>query len=311
MKQGLLERVAEVRAFNRLYTRVIGVLGEGHLGSPYSLSEARVLYELAHETRDESVEVTELRKQLGLDAGYASRLLTKLAERGLITRQRSAEDARRQVIRLTEAGRAEQKVLEERTVTQIAALLEPLGEEEQRRLLSSMRTISRLVDGRRPDGTLVLRPPRPGDLGWVVQRHADIYAREYGWGTSFEALVVRVVADYAEGHDPAREAAWIAELDGERVGCVLCVRGSDEMTAKLRLLLVEPTARGHGVGRLLVSECLEFARTHGYTAMELWTHDVLTAARNIYRRAGFELVESKPHRDFGEEAVGEIWRREL
>lgn len=308
MNQRLLDRVAEVRAFNRFYTQVIGVLGEGHLGSPYSLSEARVLYELA---RDETAEVTELRRRLGLDAGYASRLLTKLAERGLVTRQRSAEDARRQVIRLTEAGQAELRMLEERAVAQIATLLEPLDEEQQRRLLNSMRTISRLVDGHGPDGTLVLRPPRPGDLGWMVQRHADIYAREYGWGASFEALVARIIADYAEEHDPARETAWIAELNGERAGCVLCVRGSDDRTAKLRLLLVEPSARGHGIGKRLVAECLEFARTHGYTAMELWTHEVLTAARTIYRCAGFELVESKPHRDFGEEVVGEIWRREL
>lgn len=311
MNQALRERVAQVRAFNRLYTRVIGVLGEGHLGSPYSLSEARVLYELAHETRDDTCEVTELRKRLGLDAGYASRLLTRLTERGLVTRQRSTEDARRQVIRLTEAGRAEQRILEDRTVAQITTLLEPLGEEDQQRLLASMRTITRLVDGRKPGGTLVLRPPRPGDLGWVVQRHADIYAREYGWGASFEALIARIVADYAEQHDPAREAAWIAELDGERAGCVFCVRGSDDRTAKLRLLIVEPAARGHGIGARLVAECLEFARTHGYTAMELWTQEVLTAARSIYRRAGFELVESKPHRDFEIELVGEIWRREL
>jgi DNA-binding MarR family transcriptional regulator/GNAT superfamily N-acetyltransferase len=311
MNQTLLERVAQVRAFNRLYTRVIGVLGEGHLGSPYSLSEARVLYELAQETLDGTCEVTELRKRLGLDAGYASRLLTKLTERGLVTRERSTEDARRQVVRLTDTGKAGQRVLEERTVTQIAKLLEPLDEEEQRRLLASMRTISRLVDGHGPGGTLVLRPPRLGELGWIVQRHADIYAREYGWGASLEALTARIVADYAERHDPAREAAWIAELDGERAGCVLCVRGSDDRTAKLRLLMVEPAARGHGIGGKLVAECLEFARTHGYTAMELWTQEVLIAARNIYRRAGFELVESKLHRDFGEEVVGEMWRREL
>jgi DNA-binding MarR family transcriptional regulator/GNAT superfamily N-acetyltransferase len=302
------DRVAKVRAFNRLYTGVIGVLDEGLVGSAYSLTEARVLYELAQEG---VTEVTELRRRLDLDAGYASRLLGKLERRGLLTRQRSADDARRQVITLTETGRAEQGAVEEATVTQIGALLERLSEHDQHRLLSSMRVITTLVGGGDEDPALVLRPPRPGDYGWVIQRHGELYAREYAWDATFEALVARIVADFVDKHDAAREAAWIAESGGQPVGCVFCVSGSDEKTAKLRLLLVDPAARGRGVGKRLVTECLAFARAHGYTAMELWTNDVLTAARHIYRQAGFELTEREPHHSFGQDLVGEIWRRTL
>ncbi|NIH77761.1 bifunctional helix-turn-helix transcriptional regulator/GNAT family N-acetyltransferase [Amycolatopsis viridis] len=304
----LLDRIMQVRAFNRLYTGIIGVLEEGLVGSEYSLGEARVLYELAQEG---VTEVAELRRRLDLDPGYASRLLGRLESRGLVVRERHESDGRRQLARLTEAGRAEQQVLEERTIEQIGGLLGRLTEDDQHRLVTSMRTISHLVGPREQAPTLVLRPPRPGDFGWVVQRNGAIYAQEYGWDATYEALVARIVADYVDHFDPAREAAWIAELGGERVGCVFCVRGSDERTAKLRLLVVEPHARGHGVGTRLVDECLAFARAHGYTAMELWTNDVLAAARKIYRRAGFELVDSQPHRSFGHDLVGEIWRREL
>ncbi|MDQ0378321.1 bifunctional helix-turn-helix transcriptional regulator/GNAT family N-acetyltransferase [Amycolatopsis thermophila] len=306
--RALLERVTQVRAFNRLYTGLIGVLDEGLVGSDYSLSEARVLYELAQEG---VTEVTELRRRLDMDAGYASRLLGRLEARGLLVRERHETDGRRQLVRLTDTGRAEQQVLEDRTTTQIGELLGRLTDEDQHRLVTSMRTITRLVGERRTKPALVLRPPRPGDFGWVVQRNGAIYAQEYGWDATYEALVARIVADYLDHRDPAREAAWIAELDGERVGCVFCVRGPDDTTAKLRLLLVEPHARGHGVGTRLVDECLAFARAHGYTAMELWTNSVLTAARNIYRRAGFELVDSAPHHSFGHDLVGETWRLEL
>jgi DNA-binding MarR family transcriptional regulator/GNAT superfamily N-acetyltransferase len=308
MKQDLRDRVAQVRAFNRLYTGVIGVLDEGLVGAPYSLAEARVLYELEQEG---VTEVSELRRRLGLDAGHASRLLAKLAGLGLLTRERSAADARRQVIRLTDSGRAEQHVVEERTIEQVGDLLGRLDEANQHRLVSSMRVISRLVGDGPRDATLVLRPPRAGELGWVVQRHGELYASEFGWDTTFEALVAHIVADYADTHDPAREAAWIAELDGEPVGCVFCVRGSTEETAKLRLLLVDPVARGLGVGKRLVAECLAFAGTHRYTAIELWTNNVLTAARRIYHLAGFELVEKEPHHSFGHDLVGEVWRRGL
>jgi DNA-binding MarR family transcriptional regulator/GNAT superfamily N-acetyltransferase len=307
-EQKSLDRVARVRAFNRLYTGVIGVLDEGLVGTDYSLSEARVLYELEQQG---VTEVTELRRRLDLDAGYASRLLSRLEGRGVLTRERSEADARRQLVRLTEAGRAAQHSLEQRTITQISELLGRFTDEDQHRLLSSMQAISTLVGGQARDRTIVLRPPRPGDFGWVVQRHGVLYAQEYGWDATFEALVARIVADYVENHDPAREAVWIAEFDGERAGCVFCVRGSDERTAKLRLLIVEPTARGYGLGKRLVAECVAFAEAHGYQAMELWTNSVLTAARSIYVKAGFELVASEPHHSFGHDLVGETWRLEF
>lgn len=305
--QQLLDRVARVRAFNRLYTGVIGVLDEGLVGTDYSLSEARVLYELEQQG---VTEVTELRRRLDMDAGYASRLLGRLEGRGLLTRERSETDARRQLLRLTETGRAAQHSLEQRTITQIGELLGRFTDEDQHRLLNSMQAISTLVGEQADDRTMVLRPPRPGDFGWVVQRHGALYAQEYSWDSSFEALVARIVADYVENHDPAREAVWIAELDGERAGCVFCVRGSDERTAKLRLLIVEPGARGHGLGKRLVADCIAFAKAHGYQAMELWTNSVLTAARGIYAAAGFELVASEPHHSFGHDLVGETWRLE-
>lgn len=305
--QGLLARVARVRAFNRLYTGVIGVLDEGLVGTEYSLSEARVLYELEQQG---VTEVTELRRRLEMDAGYASRLLGRLEARGLLTRERSVNDGRRQLVRLTGEGRAAQHALEQRTVEQIGALLGRFTDEDQHRLLRSMDAITTLVGEQAGERTVVLRPPQPGDLGWVVQRNGALYAQEYGWDATYEALVARIVADYVEKHDPEREAAWIAELDGERVGCVFCVRGSDEHTAKLRLLIVEPGARGHGIGKSLVAECIAFARAHGYTAMELWTNSVLTAARAIYAKAGFELVASEGHHSFGHDLVGETWRLE-
>lgn len=303
----LLDRVARVRAFNRLYTGVIGVLDEGLVGTEYSLSEARVLYELEQQG---VTEVTELRRRLGMDAGYASRLLGRLETRGLLTRERSSADARRQIIGLTEEGRSAQHALEQRTIDQIGKLLGRFTDEDQHRLLNSMRTIGTLVGEQPGDHTIVLRPPRPGDLGWVVQRNGAIYAQEYGWDATYEALVARIVADYVENRDAAREMAWIAELGGERAGCVFCVRGADEHTAKLRLLLVEPGARGHGLGTRLVAECVAFAKAHGYTAIELWTNSVLTAARAIYAKTGFRLVDSAPHRSFGADLVGETWRLE-
>ncbi|SFJ52256.1 DNA-binding transcriptional regulator, MarR family [Amycolatopsis sacchari] len=303
----LLDRVSRVRAFNRLYTGVIGVLDEGLVGTEHSLSEARVLYELEQQG---VTEVAELRRRLDLDAGYASRLLGRLESRGLLVRERSETDARRQLIRLTEAGREAQHSLEQRTIEQIGKLLGRFTDEDQQRLLRSMRVITELVGDRPRDATVVLRPPRPGDFGWVVARHGALYAQEYGWDATFEALTARIVADYVENHVPAKEAAWIAEVGGERAGCVFCVRGSDERTAKLRLLLVEPGARGQGLGKRLVDECLAFAKAQGYTAMELWTNDVLTAARRIYASAGFQVVGREPHHSFGADLVGETWRLE-
>jgi DNA-binding MarR family transcriptional regulator/GNAT superfamily N-acetyltransferase len=300
----LAERVAAVRAFNRLYTGVIGVLDEGPADAEYSLPEARVLFELAQQ---DPLAVTDLRKRLDLDAGYASRLLTRLESRGLLSRERSGEDARRQLVRPTPAGRDAFALLNRRSTDRIGGLLRRFADEDQRRLLTAMRTIGDVVGDRRRDPALVLRPPRPGDLGWVTQRHGALYAREYGFGTRFEGLVARIVADFAT-HDDPRQAFWIAELDGERAGSIACARGQDPDTAKLRLLLLEPSARGHGVGKRLVTECVEFARAHGYRAMELSTVSILDAARALYRAAGFELAGEEDFDDWGPKLTEETWR---
>ncbi|MER7862721.1 helix-turn-helix domain-containing GNAT family N-acetyltransferase [Amycolatopsis japonica] len=302
------DRVATVRAFNRLYTGVIGVLDEGPADAEYSLSEARVIFELAQQ---EQTQVTDLRKRLDLDAGYASRLLARLEGRGLLTRERSDEDARRQIVRLTENGRKAFAVLDERSVGRIGSLLGRFGDDEQQRLLGAMDTITSLVGERAADPTLVLRPPRPGDFGWVVHRHGALYSREYGWDERFEALVARVVAEYVDRRGDPRQAGWIAELDGERVGSIFCMPAEDGVTAKLRMLLLEPAARGRGVGKRLVSECVEFARASGYPAMELWTVSLLEAARAIYQKAGFQLVSEETITGFGYELTGQTWRLEL
>ncbi|UMP02952.1 helix-turn-helix domain-containing GNAT family N-acetyltransferase [Amycolatopsis sp. EV170708-02-1] len=302
------DRVATVRAFNRLYTGVIGVLDEGPADAEYSLSEARVIFELAQQ---EQTQVTDLRKRLDLDAGYASRLLARLEGRGLLIRERSDEDARRQIVRLTENGRKAFAVLDERSVGRIGSLLGRFGDDEQRRLLGAMDTITSLVGERAADPTLVLRPPRPGDFGWVVHRHGALYSREYGWDERFEALVARVVAEYVDRRGDPRQAGWIAELDGERVGSIFCMPAEDGVNAKLRMLLLEPAARGRGVGKRLVSECVEFARASGYPAMELWTVSLLEAARAIYQKAGFQLVSEETITGFGYELTGQTWRLEL
>jgi DNA-binding MarR family transcriptional regulator/N-acetylglutamate synthase-like GNAT family acetyltransferase len=303
-----VDRVAAVRAFNRFYTGRLGILGEGFLRTPHSLTEARVLYELGH--RD-VVEVAELRRELEIDAGYLSRLLSRLEEQALVTRERSAEDGRRQRVRLTDHGAAAFVELDRRSAAEIGELLEGLGEERQRRLVAAMQAVAALLDDDpRADAAVVLRAPHPGDYGWIVQRHGAQYAEEYGWDETFEALVARIVADYAEHHDPKREAAWIVEVDGEPVGCVLCVR-KDDATAQLRLLLVDRRARGRGIGGRLIDECLRFARRAGYARIVLWTNDVLHDARRLYERAGFELVESGEHHAFGHDLVEQTWSRRL
>ncbi|MGI8332213.1 bifunctional helix-turn-helix transcriptional regulator/GNAT family N-acetyltransferase [Actinomadura scrupuli] len=307
------DSVATVRSFNRFYTNVIGVLHEGLVQTPYSLTEARVIFELAQ--RD-TTEVLALRRSLGLDAGYLSRMLSRFEADGLITRERSAADARRQIIGLTGQGRAAYAMLDERSDEEVRALLAGRSGEQRRRLVAAMDTIQAVLDGapgadsRKDEESCVLRPLRPGDHGWVIQRNALLYAREYGWDGSYETLVARIVAGYLENRDPERECAWIAEADGEPVGGVFCMR-EDDTTARLRLLLVEPEARGRGVGGRLVDECLRFAREAGYTDMVLWTNDVLAAARRIYQRAGFELVEEERHHSFGHDLVGQTWRLRL
>lgn len=309
MSDLLAARVRTVRAFNRFYTEVLGVLDEGLLNSPYSLTEARVLFELATEP---AVDVSTLRRSLGLDAGYLSRLLARFEADGLVTKERSGTDARRQVSSLTERGREVFADLDEQSREQVRDLIKGLSDGEQRRLLAAMDTISGLLGRERAarSGTVVLRAPEPGEYGWVIQRNGAIYAREYGWDSSYEALVARIVADFVETHDPARERAWIAELDGEPVGCVFCV-AEEAATARLRLLLVEPTARGRGVGARLVDECLRFAKRAGYAEITLWTNDVLTSARRIYEAAGFTLLDEHAHHSFGHDLVGQNWRRTL
>lgn len=301
------DRVAAVRAFNRFYTDTIGVLREGLLHTPYSLTEARTIFELAQQ---EPTELAELRRILHVDAGYLSRILARFEADGLITRVRSTTDGRRQVIRLTAAGRAAFQDLDTRSAQEIGRLLAGLSDEDQRRLVSAMDVIRTVLEpAPRPDAYL-LRPLGPGDLGWVVQRHGVRYADEYGWDETFEALVARIVADFATDRDPRRESGWIAEVDGAPVGCVLCTR-KDDATAQLRLLLVEPTARGLGIGSRLVEECVRFARRAGYQDITLWTNDVLAAARRIYERAGFTLIDEQPHHSFGHNLVGQHWHRKL
>jgi DNA-binding MarR family transcriptional regulator/GNAT superfamily N-acetyltransferase len=303
----LEERVAAVREFNRFYTNVIGVLREGLLRTPYSLTEARVLFEMG---RLESADTVELRRVLDIDAGYLSRILVRFESDGLLTRSRSSTDARRQVIRLSRRGRAVVEMLDSRSAEQVGMLLSQLGSEEQRRLVGAMAAIRRILEDRDSSASFVLRPPQPGDLGWVVQRHGALYAEEYGWDESFEALVAAVVAEYASRRDPQRESGWIAEVDGEPVGCVFCMR-SERTVAQLRLLLVEPNARGMGIGSRLVEECIRFARRAGYERIVLWTNDVLRSARRIYEGAGFELLDENSHRDFGPEVVGQTFSLDL
>ena len=299
--------VAAVRAFNRLYTNVIGVLRGGYLNTPYSLTEARLLFELGQRDR---TEVSALRRGLDIDAGYLSRILSRFEGDQLVTREKSDTDARRQVIALTAAGRALQQSLDTRAAEEIGALLGRLGEDAQQRLVASMREITQVLTGAPSPRAYLLRAPRPGDLGWVIQRQAAGYAAEYGWDETYEALVARIIADYVDSHDPDREAAWIAEADGQRVGSILCVRKSDTV-AQLRLLYVDPAARGLGIGSKLVEECLRFARAAGYTEMTLWTNSVLAEARRIYQRTGFTLTGEEAHHSFGADLVGQNWTRKL
>jgi DNA-binding MarR family transcriptional regulator/GNAT superfamily N-acetyltransferase len=302
------DRVAALRAFTRFYTALLGVLDEGLLHSPYSVTEARVIFELAQR---ELTHVADLRRDLGIDAGYMSRITARLEADGLVRRERSEADARRQVLRLTEQGRVVFDMLDAGAAEQATQLLAGMPDPVQRRVVAAMDTIrAAFADGATSPSTVVLRAPEPGDLGWVVARHGVLYAAEYGWDETFEGLVARIVGDFAADHDPRREAAWVAEIDGEPVGCVFCV-AADEATAQLRLLLVEPTARGRGVGRRLVDECVRFARRTGYRSIVLWTNDVLVSARRIYEAAGFALADEDPHHSFGHDLVGQHWSLEL
>jgi DNA-binding MarR family transcriptional regulator/N-acetylglutamate synthase-like GNAT family acetyltransferase len=303
-----LSTVSEIRGFNRFYTRVLGLLRPRLAGSAFGLTEARVLFELAHA---DQMEMAELRRVLDLDAGYLSRILSRFISDGLVEREPSAADARRQLVRLTDAGQLAFTETDTLQADAIDRLVEPLDENQRNELVTAMGRIRRMLDGGHRAGGLVLRPTEPGDLGWVVERHGARYAAEHGWDATFEALVARVVADFGERMDSRRQAAWIAELDGERVGCIFCTASDAPDTAQLRLLLVEPQSRGAGVGTRLVDECLRFARRSGYRRIMLWTTDVQREARRIYQRQGFRLDAREPQTRFGRELVGEYWSREL
>ena len=302
------QRIDAVRRFNRFYTQRIGVLDDGLLASAFPLPQARVLFELAQ--RD-GVTAGELARALDLDTSYLSRILREFGRKGLVRRAHDARDARRQPLALTPAGRRAFATLDERAREEIAAMLAPLGRDSEARLLASMTAIERILGAKTIRAEpFVLRAHGPGDLGWVVSRHGALYAQEYGWDTTFEALVAEIAAKFLRTFDARFERCWIGERDGERVGSVLVVRQSARV-AKLRLLLVEPSARGLGLGKALVAECVRFARAAGYRKLVLWTNDVLHAARHLYEEAGFVLVEEERHSSFGRDLVGQTWELEL
>jgi DNA-binding MarR family transcriptional regulator/GNAT superfamily N-acetyltransferase len=302
------ERIQAVRQFTRFYTKQIGVLQEGLLGSNFSLTEARVLYELAH--REDST-ASDIGNNLGLDAGYLSRILSRFVAKRLIRRERSRNDGRHFDLSLTAKGRSLFESLNRQSSVQVAEMLNRLSDSEQKILVQALQQVERTLAKPKGDSSaLVLRAHRAGDIGWVIQRHGALYTQEYGWDESFEALVAEIAAQFIKNFDPRREHCWIAECHGEPVGSIFLVKHTDEV-AKLRLLLVEPHARGLGVGSRLVEECIQFARSAGYRKMVLWTQSILTPARKIYERAGFKLVKEEPHHSFGTDLVGETWELEL
>jgi DNA-binding MarR family transcriptional regulator/GNAT superfamily N-acetyltransferase len=301
--------VKAMRQFNRFYTRRIGAL-DPYLGSPMSLTDVRVLYELAHR---ETAVASEIGRDLGLDAGYMSRILRRFETEGWLTREPHPRDARQSVLRLTEAGHAAFAPLQQKSRDEAAALLAPLAPAQRLQLVQAMGTMQSLLDPEaappRPQAA-VLRDPAPGDMGWVVQQHGEIYAREYGWNSEFEALVAGIASEFLLKFQPEWERGWIAELQGERVGAVFVVRKSPTV-AQLRMLILAPGARGLGLGGKLVDECIAFARLKGYRKMVLWTNSCLLAARGIYEKRGFKLTESEPHASYGKQLVGETWEMKL
>jgi DNA-binding MarR family transcriptional regulator/GNAT superfamily N-acetyltransferase len=303
------DQISAVRAFTRFYTGKIGVLGQQLLKSPYSLSEARVLYELANR---ENPSAKEIASELDLDPGYLSRIVQKFEDDGLLTRKPLPADRRQHQLSLTAKGRQAFAKLDRSSHDNVADMLATLRDTDRQRLTGAMAAIELLLgpSGDVSPATATLREPRPGDMGWVVRSHGALYASEYGWDSSFEALVAEIVAKFLNSFDASRERCWIAELDGAEVGSVFLVRHSDDV-AKLRLLLVDPAGRGQGLGQRLVSECVAFARACGYRKITLWTQSILVAARRIYQDAGFVLVASEPHRSFGQSLIGETWELEL
>ena len=298
------DAIAAVRHFNRFYTKQIGALNEGLLESPFTLTEARIIYELANRER---ATATDLGNELGMDPGYLSRTLRALETRKVITRKTSSSDARQSVVNLTAKGRKEFESLDRLSRNQIEEILNDLSPTERKRLLSAMALIENTLEKKTEERySYVLRPPEPGDMGWVVQSNGTLYAQEYGWDENYEALVAQIVADFVKNFDPKKERCWIAEKDGENVGSVFLVKESEEV-AKLRLLIVDPKARGLGIGKRLVDECTRFARRAGYKKITLWTNSVLLAARSIYEKAGYKLAKSESHHNFGHDLVGETW----
>ena len=306
----LPEAVATIRGFNRAYTRRFGLLDQQHLGSEHSLGEVRVLYELAHRN---ALSAAELARSLDLDPGHLSRMLAGLRRRGLVRREPSAEDRRASVLGLTPGGRRAFDRLDRKATVQVSELLRAFPDGQRGELVSALSGARRLLEpGAAGTPAVVIRTHRPGDLGWVLERHGVLYAEEYGWGAVFEAIVARVLAEFAGEHDPAREACWVAELEGRRIGSIMLVRHPErDGVARLRLLLVEPTARGLGAGRALVDVCTRFARTAGYRRVTLWTQSVLHAARAIYARAGYVKVSEAPNTAFGTGLIAETWELEL
>jgi DNA-binding MarR family transcriptional regulator/GNAT superfamily N-acetyltransferase len=298
------QHVAAVRRFNRFYTQHLGVLQDGWLDSPFSLSEARVLYEIKQRDR---ATASDIGRDIGLDAGYLSRILRRFHKSGLIGKEVSPDDARQSFLTITARGRKAFAPLETRTMRQVGAVLGRLDKPQQDHLVAAMLAVETMIaPSATAESRINLRQPRPGDLGWVVARHAELYLREYGWAENFEGVCAQIVADFANKYDPKRECCWIAEMDGRNVGSVFLVKETDTI-ARLRLLLVDPAARGHGLGTRLTGECIRFARKAGYRGITLWTHEVLTAARHTYERAGFRLTSSEKRRSFGQDVVSEHW----
>ncbi len=310
MPNVLEQRAGAVRRFNRFYTRQIGVLRKTYLDSSYSLGEMRVLYEIAHAGARTASDIA---RALDLDAGYLSRVLRDFEKKGLITRKVAREDARQSQLAMTARGLKTFAPYERRSQQQAGTMLGKLEPAQQVKLVAAMQTIEGLLDGnakseQKPD--YILRQPKPGDFGWIVTRHAELYAQEYGWTEPFEGLCAQIVADFANKNDPACERCWIAELDGENVGTVMLVKDSDDV-ARLRLLLVDPKGRGLGLGARLVDECVRFARAAGYKKITLWTHSILTAARHVYEKAGFALTSSEKKHSWSKDVVAEYWDMEL
>ena len=305
------QHIATVRRFNRFYTRRIGVLGEGLLDSPFSLTEVRILYELAHRG---NLRASELARELGLDAGYVSRILSSFEKRGYLKKLPSESDGRQTILAMTAQGHEVFDPLDARSDREIAAMLKELPVAEQLRMIAAMQAIEKILGEPPPSQqekvSYLLRPHQPGDMGLVVHRHGVLYSREYGWDEEFEALVAEIVAKFVQHFDPKKERCWIAEREGEIIGSVFLVKQTDEI-AKLRMLYVEPAARGLGIGRRLVEECIRFARQIGYRKMTLWTQSNLIAARAIYEKTGFHLVKEEPNHSFGHDLVAETWEMDL